>query len=59
MRIDDLAVYLTPCVGWYSPPEVSVASERKFEITVLPLCEENSETNLSQTQQIFISLISL
>lgn len=30
--------YLTPCVGWYSPPEVSVASERKFEITVFPLC---------------------
>lgn len=29
---------LTPCVGWYSPPELSVASARKFATHVLPLC---------------------
>ncbi len=29
---------LTPCVGWYSPPELAVASARKLEIHVLPDC---------------------
>lgn len=44
--IGTFVIYLTPCVGWYSPPEVSVASERKFEITVLPLCDKKNSLRL-------------
>ena len=29
-----------PCVAWYSPPDVSVASDRKLATTVFPLYNE-------------------
>ena len=35
----------TPCVGWYSPPELSVASARKLEIQVLPDCRKGGNVS--------------
>lgn len=46
----------TPCVGWYSPPELSVASARKLEIQVLPDCRKGGNVSSRSPDLLILPL---